>query len=195
MSSAATLSHSPAFSPPKSAATTAVSPPRRRGRAERRPRAPPGLPAPARGPLPRAPRPLGLPEARAARSRRRLAPQWPERRRRRRAATPSRARYRRRPCAPRPVPRPCPRLSSWLWGPAAAPPAGTRQRERRRGPVSAASAMAARASAKQGRGSSWAGAHWQVGPGCQPPFLCFQFCVFILFRLKVHNCVENHREM
>ena len=145
-------------------------------------RTPPELPAPARGPLPRAPRPLGFPEAHAARSRRRLAPQWPERRRRRRAAAPSRARRHCRPCAARPCPAPAPRprLPFWPWRPAAVPLAGPRQRKPRCGPVSAAPAMAAQARAKQGRRSSWAGAHCQVGPGCQPhPF--FMFSKFYLF--------------
>ena len=70
-------------SPAESHATVSAVPPRRRGRAERRPRAPPGLPAPARGPLPRAPRPLGLPGPRAAPPRDRPAPPPAERRRRR----------------------------------------------------------------------------------------------------------------
>ena len=83
------------------------------------------------------------------------------------------------PLCPAPCPAPRPRLPSWPWGPAAAPPAGPRQRERRRGPVSAAPAMAARASAKQGRGSSWAAAHWQLGPSCQPPLFMFSIlCIY-----------------
>ena len=87
-----------------------------------------------------------------------------------------------RPAAARPHPAPRP----WL-GPAASP-AG----RRRRGPVLRRSDLPGRAPAARagqgseaGEGSSWAGAHWQVGPGCQPPFLMFFNFSYLFFRLKV----------
>ena len=83
MSSIAASSYSPTYSPPESA-----PPPSNRShaaaeRAARRPRAPPGLPVPARGPTPRAPPPLDLPGARPAPPCRRLALPPPERSHRR----------------------------------------------------------------------------------------------------------------
>ena len=75
----ATYSCSPSLFPFDSGATAADLPPRCHGHGARRACTPRGHPAPARGPLPRAPRPPSLPRRRAAPSRGRLAPPWPER--------------------------------------------------------------------------------------------------------------------
>ena len=80
------------------------------------------------------------------------------------AAAPSRA----APRAPVPAPRAL-RFAEPLWprSSQAASPAG------RRAPALAC------ASSKAGEGWGWAGAHWHVGPGCQPPSLMFFFiCYF-----------------
>ena len=129
----AAYSYSTTPSPLDFGAVAAESSPRRRGRAERRPRMPPGLPAPARGPPPHAPQPLSPTEACAAPSHRRLALPRPERH-----APPPPVAVRRRelprkpsPCtspyaAGRPVPRPPWALRSappqLRWS---APPAGS----------------------------------------------------------------------
>ena len=129
VSSIALYSPSPTLSPPKSAASAAVLPPRRRRRAERRPRAPPGLPVPARGPTPRAPPPLDLPGARPASPCRRLALPPPERSRRRRpwpcaaASRPAAWGHWPSPAPPRRRPTPPPAGS-----PRAAPPLPRRRR-------------------------------------------------------------------
>ena len=181
MSSAATLSHSPAFSPPKSTATAAAAPPRRRGRTERRPRAPPGLPVPARGPTPRAPPPFNLPGARPASPCRRLALPPPERSRRRRpwpCAAVSR-------CASPPCASPCAagRPAPWPPGASARPP------QRRRSAPPAGSA-AAGCPDRARRPAPEAGEREQLGRrplssgarlSAAPPLylLCFQFYSFI----------------
>ena len=70
----AAVPRAPTLSPPESAAAAAESPPRHIRRAVRHPHTLPALPAPGYAPPPCAARPLGLPDARAAPSRRRLAP-------------------------------------------------------------------------------------------------------------------------
>jgi hypothetical protein len=76
----AAYSYSPTPSPIDFGAAAAESPPRRHERAGRRPCAPPGLPAPARAPLPRALGPPGLTGAGAAPTRGHRKPPPPEHR-------------------------------------------------------------------------------------------------------------------
>jgi hypothetical protein len=173
VSSIAAYSYSPTPSPIDFGAAAAESPPRRHERAGRRPCTPPGLPAPARAPLPRALGPPGLTGAGAAPTRGHRKPPPPE--------------HRPPPCAPpcaavRPaLRRRAPSCAALCRAPApASPPGASARPPQRRWPAPPAGSAAAgcawpRAAvrAKQGRGGGEPGS---LASGARLPAPLYLLC-------------------